>query len=120
MPPALLNWLSAEPLADHIQLVEARISQADRSAGPGMADLDLEPQHVAQLAFERGKIGVDLATLPFNSTADVTPCAGADAFGELLGLADAEPAIDDLLAQSFWFIRAGNGPRMAHHEIASH
>ena len=85
-----------------------------------MADLDLEPEHIAQLALERGKIGIDLAALALDPSANVAARARADAFGELLGLADAEPAIDDLLRQSFGFIRAGDGPCMAHREIASH
>ena len=112
-PPALLNWLSAEALTDHVELVEARIGQADRPAGPGMADLDLEPQHVAQLAFERGKIGVDLAALALDPSANVAPSTGADVLGELLGLADATPASDDLLGQALGYIRAGGVDRRA-------
>ena len=37
--------------------------QRDRSALALVRDLDLEPEHVAQLALERGEVGVDRPAL---------------------------------------------------------
>ena len=85
-----------------------------------MTDLDLEPEHIAQLALERGEIGIDLVGLALHPATDVPTRAGPTLFRKLLGLAHAEPIVDDLPGQPFGLVAARDRPRMAHHKIASH
>ena len=49
--------VAAEALADHVELVEARIGEADGAALGAVPDRDLEAEQVAQLPLERGDVG---------------------------------------------------------------
>src|SRR5438270_3881845 len=55
-----LDRLAREPLADHVELIEARIMQGDRAAWAFVHGLHLYTQDVAQLALERGDVGIAL------------------------------------------------------------
>ena len=55
--PESSDRLAREALADHVELVEARIGEADRAALGAVLDRDLEAQQVAQLPLERGDVG---------------------------------------------------------------
>ena len=85
-----------------------------------MADLDLEPEQIAQLPLERREIGIDRTIVARRGSTDVTPRPWTHLLGEPLCLANAESAGDDFLGQNLGLFGIRNRPCMAHSEIASH
>ena len=82
---------------------------------------DLQPEDVAELAFERGQIGIDRSRgIAALSPADVVPGPGGSvrAFALFLGLADRKVPGDDLAGQRFRIGGGRDGPGMAHADIA--
>src|SRR4051812_21301056 len=53
-----LDRLARQALADHVELVQARIVERDHPALPLVRNLHLEAEDVAELALERFDVGV--------------------------------------------------------------
>ena len=79
-------------------------------------DLDLEPEHVAELPLERGEVGVDRLALR-SAAARSAPCLAR--LRARFGLAHRQPLGDDLAGQPLRIGRGGDGARVAHADIAS-
>ena len=80
---------------------------------PLMRHLHLQAEHVAQLALERGKVGVR----PWLGQHEFLR-AGFCPLGPLLGLTNREALGDNFLRKSDWVRSRGNRPGMTHADIA--
>ena len=87
-----LDRLAREPLADHVELVEARIMERDCPALPLVHDLDLEAEQVAELALEHFEVGIDgLGGVAGAGAADVGARARDASFRAARGLRPDAP-----------------------------
>src|ERR1051325_5112068 len=111
---ASLEFVAAEALADHVELVEARIREGDAAAFGTVPDRDLEPQQVAELALERRDVG-RAALMVDRRRPLAARLAGA---GELLGLAHRQAAADDLLGEGLGIACRDERPGMTHRQLA--
>src|SRR5205085_10692227 len=95
VPPSEL--LAAQPLANHVELVEAGVTERDLPALGAVPDRDLEAEQVAQLPLERGDVGP--GALIFDREALLARrLAGGRQF---LRLADGKAAAQHLVGQAF-------------------
>jgi hypothetical protein len=88
--------------------------QGHGAALPLVGHLNLEAEHVAELALEGGEIGVDRALRLEHQL--LRPLAGALRTG--LRLADGKAPGDDVPGQRLRVGRSCDGTRMAHTDIA--
>ena len=75
-----LDRFAGEALADHVELVEARVMERYGAALALVHDLDLEPEDVAELALERGEVGVDRHGVARAGAGDVVAGPGPAVF----------------------------------------
>ena len=67
-----LDRLARQSLAHHVELIERRIADRQRSTVCAMADLDAKPEQIGQLALQRRDIGIGRSRVPTAS-----PCFDA-------------------------------------------
>ena len=53
-----LDRLSGEALADHVELLKARIMEGDSASFALVINMHLEPENVRKLSFKRLKVGI--------------------------------------------------------------
>ena len=76
-PAADLDRFAGETLADQVELVERTVMQRDGAAALAMGDLDPDPEQIAELPLERGKVGVHRPQgVAGRRSADVAPGHG--------------------------------------------
>ena len=115
-----LDLLAGKALADQVELVERAVMHRDGAAALAVADLDPETKQVTQLAFQRFQISINRSSRgPLRSSADIVPRSGAYLLGKMLGLADRQVAVDNLVGQCFGIGSCQYGSRVAHTDIAS-
>ena len=85
-----------------------------------MGNLDPDSEQIAELPLQRGQVGIDrpLGVARRRATSAAAG-AGPNLLRQMLGLADRQVPVDDLIGQLFRVWRSGDGPGMAHADIAS-
>ena len=88
-PAADLDRFAGETLADQVELIERTVMQRHGAAALAVVYLDTDPEQIAELALERGKVGVHWPQgVAGRRLADVAAWARSNFLGEVLGLPD--------------------------------
>ena len=90
------------------------------AAALAMADLDPEPEQIAQLTLQRFQIGIyGSARGPSLRAPNIVTWPRANLLGQMLRLANRQVPIDDFIGQRFGIRRRQDCPGVAHADIAS-